>query len=723
YNNLERPVENNSLPTVVYLKVSLQQLIDVDEKNQILHVNAWLDYNWNDYQLRWDPEEYGNITNIRFPTGQIWKPDVLLYNSVDSNFDSTYPTNMIAYNTGDVSWIPPGIFKISCKVDITYFPFDRQICFFKFGSWTYDGHKLDLQPAKGGFDTSEYLQNGEWILSMTTVSRSEKFYDCCPEPYPDLTFYIHLQRRTLYYGFNLITPCILATTISLLTFTLPPEAGEKITLQITVLLSICFFLGILAEMSPPTSEAVPLLGIFFICCMIVVTASTIFTVYVLNLHYRTPETHEMTKMTKIILLYWLPYILRIRRPGVNLTWSRLPSLLPRSKSNYENEAFIKSAKEVEKGCRKTSCEIERKFHNLINGSSKDDFLPFGSDSTVISTTGSKFTQFELTSQATILLLQKIYNELKVVTRKIIENEELDSAANQWKFAAMVVDRFCLYLFSCFVITTTIAIMVSAPMIRFLPRFTFRLAIRKKFILMIKKKDARKQTCPHHTNLPQKLRIRVFKMFPVNFLYNLSKISKENFKKIMTSRRLPIVKMSHNVLDTNSQRYEPCVDIGNLPTGFIPSVNFAPEKRELERENEILQKSKKLCLNEVGEAPKNYSTLKLILSENNYDEILEFICQATHLKRLEVWFRFWRENLFRKFLSALGKVVDSHSGSCPDGVGIQEVYLHVGENGCQIYRFMRNSIHDWVEKKEPKKIRISLDVEDTGNFTKSIVFEP
>lgn len=115
YNNLERPVENHSLPVTVYLKVSLQQLIDVDEKNQIVWANAWLDYSWSDYKLRWDMAEYGNITDVRFPSGKIWKPDVLLYNSVDSSFDSTYPTNMIVYHTGDVSWVPPGIFKISCK--------------------------------------------------------------------------------------------------------------------------------------------------------------------------------------------------------------------------------------------------------------------------------------------------------------------------------------------------------------------------------------------------------------------------------------------------------------------------------------------------------------------------------------------------------------------------------------------------------------------------------
>ncbi len=44
YNILERPVANHSQPVTVRLKVSLQQLIDVDEKNQIVFVNAWLDY-------------------------------------------------------------------------------------------------------------------------------------------------------------------------------------------------------------------------------------------------------------------------------------------------------------------------------------------------------------------------------------------------------------------------------------------------------------------------------------------------------------------------------------------------------------------------------------------------------------------------------------------------------------------------------------------------------
>lgn len=55
-------------------------------------------------------------------------------------------------------------------------------------------------------------------------------YDCCPEQYIDITFTIHVRRRTLYYGFNLIIPCVLISSMALLSFTLPPDSGEKISL-------------------------------------------------------------------------------------------------------------------------------------------------------------------------------------------------------------------------------------------------------------------------------------------------------------------------------------------------------------------------------------------------------------------------------------------------------------------------------------------------------------
>ena len=43
---------------------------------------------------------------------------------------------------GNVFWPPPAKLRSSCKIDITYFPFDDQKCKMKFGSWTYDGFQV-----------------------------------------------------------------------------------------------------------------------------------------------------------------------------------------------------------------------------------------------------------------------------------------------------------------------------------------------------------------------------------------------------------------------------------------------------------------------------------------------------------------------------------------------------------------------------------------------------
>lgn len=68
------------------------------------------------------------------------------------------------------------------------------------------------------------------MLLGVPAERHVLIYECCTEPYIDVTFTIHIRRRTLYYGFNLIIPCALISTLTLLTFILPPDEGEKISL-------------------------------------------------------------------------------------------------------------------------------------------------------------------------------------------------------------------------------------------------------------------------------------------------------------------------------------------------------------------------------------------------------------------------------------------------------------------------------------------------------------
>ncbi|KAG7457862.1 hypothetical protein MATL_G00231820 [Megalops atlanticus] len=313
YNRMERPVANDSHALTVNLSMILVQIMDVDEKNQVLTTNIWLQMHWYDHYLQWNQSAYPGVKNLRFTTDQIWTPDVLLYNSADDKFDSTFKTNVKVNSDGFCQYLPPGIFMSTCNVDVRWFPFDIQKCELKFGSWTFDGWLLDLQMSDA--DISGYMPNGEWDLVEVPGTRNEVFYDCCKEPYPDVTFIVTIRRRTLYYALNLLIPCVLLSSMTLLIFLLPADSGEKISLGITVLLSLTVFMLLVAEIMPATSDSIPLIGQYFASIMIIVGMSVIATVVVLQYHHHDPNGGNMPKWVQLILLQWVAWFLRMKRPG------------------------------------------------------------------------------------------------------------------------------------------------------------------------------------------------------------------------------------------------------------------------------------------------------------------------------------------------------------------------------------------------------------------------
>merc|ERR1719499_1998790 len=314
YQRLERPVANESLAVTVKFGLTLQQIMDVDEKNQILTTNVWLNLEWTDNNLRWNESEYGNVKDLRFPPNVIWTPDILMYNSASEAFDSTYPTNIVVTSEGLCTYIPPGMFKSSCPIDITWFPFDDQSCEMKFGSWTYNGFKVDFKLQSEEGDTATFIENGEWALLGVPARANEVIYDCCPEPYLDITFIIKIRRRTLYYFYNLIVPCLLISSMAVLEFSLPPDSGEKLSLGVTILLSMTIFLNTVQAIIPITSDS-PLVAIYFNAIMLMVAASVVTTILVLNYHHRMADTHDMPDWVHKIFLQWIPWILRMSRPG------------------------------------------------------------------------------------------------------------------------------------------------------------------------------------------------------------------------------------------------------------------------------------------------------------------------------------------------------------------------------------------------------------------------
>ncbi|XP_073957778.1 neuronal acetylcholine receptor subunit alpha-7-like isoform X4 [Choristoneura fumiferana] len=463
YNTLERPVANESEPLEVKFGLTLQQIIDVDEKNQILTTNVWLNLEWNDYNLRWNDSEYGGVKDLRITPNKLWKPDVLMYNSADEGFDGTYQTNVVVRNNGSCLYVPPGIFKSTCKIDITWFPFDDQHCDMKFGSWTYDGNQLDLVlKDENGGDLSDFITNGEWYLIGMPGKKNTITYACCPEPYVDVTFTIMIRRRTLYYFFNLIVPCVLISSMALLGFTLPPDSGEKLTLGVTILLSLTVFLNLVAEKMPSTSDAVPLIGTYFNCIMFMVASSVVLTVVVLNYHHRTADIHEMPQWIKSVLLQWLPWILRMSRPGKKIT--RKTILM----SNRMRELELKERSS--KSLLANVLDIDDDFRHgppPPNSTASTGNLGPGSPRCSIFRTDFRRSFVRPSTMEDVGMghhreLHLILRELQFITARMKKADEEAEVISDWKFAAMVVDRFCLFVFSLFTIIATVAVLLSAP---------------------------------------------------------------------------------------------------------------------------------------------------------------------------------------------------------------------------------------------------------------------
>ena len=159
---------------------------------------------------------------------------------------------------GIVYWNTPALFKSSCHLDISYFPFDVQRCVLKFGSWSYHGFEIDLENRSAVGDTSSLIDDGEFDVVDMQVQKNVLYYNCCPMPYPDMTFTIVLKRRPYFYLFNLLLPCILVCFVTSLNFFLPADTGEKVGLVLTVLLALTVFLLLVAD-SIPASDNTPVI--------------------------------------------------------------------------------------------------------------------------------------------------------------------------------------------------------------------------------------------------------------------------------------------------------------------------------------------------------------------------------------------------------------------------------------------------------------------------------
>ncbi|KAM8940056.1 neuronal acetylcholine receptor subunit alpha-6 [Pelodytes ibericus] len=444
YNQYIRPVENVSDPVMVHFEVAMTQLVNVDEVNQILETNLWLRHIWNDYKLKWNPLDYDGIEFMRVPAHKIWKPDIVLYNNAVGDFQVEGKTKALLKYNGLIQWSPPAIFKSSCPMDITFFPFDHQNCSMKFGSWSYDKAKIDLVIIGSKVDMRDFWDNSEWTVIDASGYKHDIKYNCCEEIYTDITYSFYIRRLPMFYTINLIMPCLFLSFLTVLVFYLPSDCGEKVTLCISVLLSLTVFLLVITETIPSTSLVIPLVGEYLLFTMIFVTLSIVVTVFVLNIHYRTPTTHKMPLWVKDVFLKRLPKLLMMRKTGLK---KNKPCSKRTKKRDCDTSMTLMNSqcRDVELFEDETCCHCMKSNDQSTRNRRRNH-------------QGSCNAIQESTAE-----IKAAFNSVRFMAENIKDHNERKEEEDDWKYVAMVIDRVFLWVFIILCVLGTTGLFLQ-PMI-------------------------------------------------------------------------------------------------------------------------------------------------------------------------------------------------------------------------------------------------------------------
>ena len=302
YSKSVRP-KSESYTTEVQVAFMPMRLLDVDEKSQSLTFHFSLNIYWTDISLSWSPQEYDNITLTYVTQADIWLPPYTYVNGVEAPEQLGYDQNPVTlFHTGGITWVVSDTASFSCKIDVIYYPFDVQSCL------------IHLELAK--FSTEEILSKTSKKFPIISSNLFDSggtwevlYFDCFDLTYSVYTakfsnhrFRMTMRRRSTYYLLAIILPVLFLSLTASCVFVLPAEAGEKMGVSITVLLSYSVYLSIITDSLPRTSEQVCLLQVYLTSLLGITAAAVLLSVLVLKLHHK-PKEAPVGRKTRNILLF------------------------------------------------------------------------------------------------------------------------------------------------------------------------------------------------------------------------------------------------------------------------------------------------------------------------------------------------------------------------------------------------------------------------------------
>lgn len=338
---------------------------------------------------------------------------------------------------------------------------------------------MDVQLKSPKGDLSVLIPSGEWKVIDFPATREEVDFGL-ENPFIFMEFTLHLVRYQKYGMVNFILPCLLVCVLALLVFLLPPDSGEKIGLSITVLLTLVVFLEILGDETPstPDTDPIPVVASFFVCTMLMVCASCILAVLNLYFHHRNVSLQvEMGPVFRHMFLVILPFFVRMNPPGRTSPPSFSEFFGKKDESFYTSELVPEHRMEDDNiSSPNSQTKLTNSRMDTINSRDNQNIGQTRITSQPVLSRSSSFErssqeidyhlkfepQNSVEARAILLIGRNLLQELEKLTDHLESQAVTGAKVDDWKFAAMVLDRVFLYVFSVLMMLAMSMTILTSP---------------------------------------------------------------------------------------------------------------------------------------------------------------------------------------------------------------------------------------------------------------------
>ena len=302
-------------PINVTVFSSLVQLVSVDMKRQQVKLALWVSYGWSDPRLAWatsDDDESSCwcgsqwLSSQGSPIGSFWTPSVYAENWVKRP-DDPGPLQQTYYidSSGQITWSRKEEWTVSCGMDFTNMPYDRQHCVLRLKTYTEGVSEvlLDFHPHREPItilDGPSALP-GELEWKPLIEPNRSKTRAWVLGSYPALDMAFVLERVPHYYETNVITnACILVIIAYSAFFVSRAAVPARVALSIITVLATFGLLNSVNTMLPRGPHVVWLVTFLRGSLLFIVSATVEYTVvnYLLRSQARIEKVVAKIKASK-----------------------------------------------------------------------------------------------------------------------------------------------------------------------------------------------------------------------------------------------------------------------------------------------------------------------------------------------------------------------------------------------------------------------------------------